>query len=331
MSKKKIIIATTAKRGPRKYNTFLNRFMRVLTALNRDGYIRTRPMAQELEVSERTLQRLLLAMRDDHFILPDEHEKGKWIFNSEAKSFEKLDITDQDAATMGFLCKLSRIFGGQINKSVLQSLDKAFLLEDTDYPFFMITPRVKQPDTELPFYQDLYEAIQGRHKVNLTYQSAASAKTVKAWPFSFIMCDGMWYLGYLLEPEARRRQEIRTVRYTNILKVEPLNEETFERPAWIKEALRTARNIWFNRDRSTRVVMEVSNRIKDYFELSEYFPAQKMTEQGPDTFKVEARICTHNEAVPNILRFLPDIKVIEPKDLKDEVDRRIKEYLGGKK
>ena len=330
MAKKKIIIATTGKRGPRKYNTFLNRFMRVLTALNRDGFIRTRTMALELEVSERTLQRLLLAMRDDHFILPDEHEKGKWVFNSEAKSFEKLDINDQDAATMAFLCKLSKIFGGQINKSVLQSLDKAFLLEDTDSPFYMITPRVKQPDTELPFYQDLYNSIQHRHKINLTYQSGITEKTVKAWPVSFIMCDGMWYLGYLLEPEAKRKQEIRTLRYTHILKVEPLVEEDFEKPAWVKETLKDARNIWFNRDRCIRVVMEISNRIKDYFELSEYFPAQKIIAEGKDTFKVEAKICTHNEAVPNILRFLPDIKVIEPIDLKDEVDRRISEYLGSK-
>jgi predicted DNA-binding transcriptional regulator YafY len=331
MGKKKIIIATTAKRGPRKYNTFLNRFMRVLTALNRNGYIRTRPMAAELEVSERTLQRLLLAMRDDHFILPDEHEKGKWIFNSEAKSFEKLDINDQDAATMAFLCQLSRIFGGQINKSVLQSLEKAFTLEETDSPFFMITPRVKQPDTQLPFYQDLYNAIQFKYKINLTYLSGTAEKTVKVWPFSLIMCDGMWYLGYLLEPEAKRKQEIRTLRYTHILKVEPLVEENFEKPAWIKETLKDARNIWFNRDRCTRVVMEVSNRIKDYFELTEYFPAQKIIAQGPETFKVEAKICVHNEAVPNIMRFLPDIKVLEPKELKDEVNRRIADYLANKK
>lgn len=331
MPKKKVIITTTSKRGPRRYNTFLNRFMRMLVALNRDGFIRTRPMAKELEVSERTLQRMLGALRDDHFVLPDEFEKGKWNFNSKAKSFEKLDVTDQDASTLAFLCKLSRIFGGQINKSVLHSLDKAFLIGDTESPFFMITPRVKQPNTELPFYQDLYSSIHSRYKINLTYQSGSAEKTVKAWPFSLIMCDGMWYLGYLPEPKPKHKLEIRTVRYSHILQVKPLTEETFKKPAWVEETLKNACNIWFNRDRCTRVVMEVSNGIKDYFKLTDYFPAQRIIAEGPKTFQVEAKICVHNEAVPNILRFLPEIEVLEPKDLKSEVDRRISVYLGNKK
>jgi len=227
---------------------------------------------------------------------------------------------------MAFLYKLSKIFGGQLNKSVLQSLDKAFLLDDTDYPFFMITPRVKQPDTELPFYQDLYNSIQSRHKINLTYHSGTAEKTVKAWPFAFIICDGIWYLGYLLEPKGRSKQEIRKVQYTHIIKVEPLIEETFKKPAWVKETLKTARNIWYNRDHPTRVVMEVSNSMKDYFNLSDYFPEQKIIQTSKDSFMIEARICHPNEAVPTILRFLPDIKVLEPQSLKDEVNRRIKEY-----
>ncbi|MBU2572461.1 MAG: WYL domain-containing transcriptional regulator [Elusimicrobia bacterium] len=328
MPKTKIIITTNPKKRVRKFNNFKYRIMRIIAELHNRGFVRAKDLEDKFEVGIRTIERDLNILKEDHFIVQDEFEKGKWLFDTTDQCWDKLEVTDHDAATLAFLYKFSKVFGGQISSSVLKAIDKMFCVDDTEYPFFMITPRVKRPDTELPFYKDLYDSIQNKNKINLTYKSAGAEKTVKAWPFSLIMCDGMWYLGYLLEPQGRLKQELRTLRYSHILRVEPLVEETFEKPAWVKETLKTARNIWFNRDRSIRVVMQVSNRIKDYFELNEYFPAQKIVEEGPDSFKLEAKICVHNEAVPNILRFLPDIKVLEPKDLKDEVNRRIKEYSG---
>jgi len=331
MAKKKILITTNPKRRIRKFNDFKYRIMRIIAELHNKGFVRAKDLEGKLEVNVRTIERDLAILKEDHFIVEDECEKGKWLFDTTDQCWDKVEVTDHDAATLAFLYRFSKVFGGQISKSVLKAIDKMFYLDDAEHPFFMITPRVKRPDTEFPFYKDLYNSIQNKNKISLTYKSSDGEKTIKAWPFSLIMCDGMWYLGYLLEPQGRNKQEMRTLRYSHILKVEPLIEETFEKPVWVKETLKTARNIWFNRDRNIRVVMEVSNRIKDYFELSEYFPAQKIISEGPDSFKVEAKICVHNEAVPNILRFLPDIKVLAPQDLKDEVNRRIADYLVNKK
>ncbi|MCX5784549.1 MAG: WYL domain-containing protein [Elusimicrobia bacterium] len=331
MATKRITITSNPKKRIRKFNDFKYRVMRIIAELHNKKFVRAKDLEAKLNIGVRTIERDLNILKEDHFIVEDEFEKGKWLFDTTDQCWDKVEVTDHDAATLAFLYKFSKVFGGQISKSVLKAIDKMFYLDDAEYPFFMITPRVKRPDTEFPFYKDLYNSIQHKNKINLAYQSDGGEKTVKAWPISLIMCDSMWYLGYLLEPAGRRKQEIRTVRYSHILGVDPLIEENFEKPAWVKETLKTARNIWFNRDRSTRVVMQVSNCIKDYFKLSEYFPAQKIIEEGPLSFKVESKICVHNEAVPNILRFLPYIKVLEPKDLRDEVNRRINDYLGSKK
>jgi len=42
---------------------------------------------------------------------------------------------------------------------------------------------------------------------------------------------------------------------------------------------------------------------------------------------VECRISHPNEALPNILRFLPYIRVVSPPDLKARVLERVKGYL----
>ena len=327
MAAKRITIKTGTKRRIRKINDFKYRFVRILCELRNKGYIRVKEIAPKLEVTKRTLERDINILREDSFVVPDELEKGKWLFNAAQHNLDKIDVSDHDAVTLAFLYKFSRVFGGQMSKSVLKAIDKMFVLEETDPPFFMITPRVKKPDMQWPFYKPLYDSIQSRNKINLTYQATGGVKTIKAWPFSFIMCDGMWYLGYLLEPKGRAKQEMRTVRYSHLLKVEPLHEETFEKPAWVKATLKKARNIWFNRDRTTRVVMEASNRVKDYFELSEYFPAQKIISCGKDSFQVEAKICHPNEIIHNLLRFMPEIKVLEPKSIREELHRRVMAYL----
>ncbi len=330
MAKKKITITTNPKNRIRRFNDFKYRIMRIIAELHNKGFVRAKDLEGKLGVDVRTIERDLTVLKEDHFVVEDATERGKWLFDTTQQSWDKVEVTDHDAATLAFLYKFSKVFGGQISKSVLKAIDKMFYLPEAEYPFFMITPRVKKPDTDLPFYKDLYDSIQNKNKINLTYQSGDGEKTAKVCPFSLILCDGMWYLGYLLEPQKQRRQEMRTLRYSHILRVEPLTEETFEKPAWVKEALKTARNIWFSRDRDLRIVLEVANSIKDYFELNEYFSAQKIIAEGKNSFKIEAKICVLTEAIPNILRFLPNIKVLEPKELRDEVNWRVKAYLGKK-
>lgn len=291
------------------------------------GYVRTRDLQRELDISERGAQRLMAAFKEEGIIQRDEFDQGKWNFADRKHRWDKMAVSDHDASTLAFICKLSKVFGGQIGKTLMDSVAKQFLIEDQDYPYFMITPRVKSPDVQLDFYNDLYDAITSRNKINLTYQSQGAQKTVKAWPISFIMSDGMWYLGYLLEPAKGAEQEIRTVRYNHIIDVKHVDGEYFEKPAWVKKALKEARNIWFNAHRDIKVVLEVENFIKDYFLLSEYFPLQKIVSEGKSTFRVETTIAHPLEAIPNIMRFIPYIRVVSPPSLKKDVLERVQKYL----
>ncbi len=90
---------------------------------------------------------------------------------------------------------------------------------------------------------------------------------------------------------------------------------------------RNARNIWFGTQSPVNVVLEADNTVRDYFEACDYFPQQKIGKKGPSSFSVECRISHPNEALPNILKFLPYIRVVSPPDLKAAVIERVKTYL----
>lgn len=75
------------------------------------------------------------------------------------------------------------------------------------------------------------------------------------------------------------------------------------------------------------MTLEADNTVRDYFEACDYFPQQKIGRKGPSSFSVECRISHPNEALPNILKFLPYIRVVSPPDLKAAVLDRVKTYL----
>jgi len=76
-----------------------------------------------------------------------------------------------------------------------------------------------------------------------------------------------------------------------------------------------------------KVTLEADNIVRDYFEACDYFPQQKIGKKGPKSFAIECRISHPNEALPNILRFLPYIRVVSPPDLKAAALERVKSYL----
>jgi predicted DNA-binding transcriptional regulator YafY len=330
MAKKKVqkpIFGKGNKTRERRYESHKTQIIKVFIMLSQRGYVRVKDIEQALEISERGAQRLIRPLKVQGMIVQDELDRGRWNFNREHYSFVKTHVSDHDAATLAFLYKFSKVFGGQISDSVLKSIDKFFVVEDEEYPYFVITSRVSQPDTELPFYNDLYKSIQQKNKILLTYESSGKDKTVKAWPMAFLMSDGMWYLCYLLEPEDGKDREIRTMRYGHIKGVKALEEEPFTRPDWVKNTLKEARNIWFNSNRCTKVLLEADNCIKDYFKLSEYFPLQKIVSEGPSTFQVECLICHELEVIPNIMRFIPYIRVIGPSKLRNKVREKVQQWL----
>jgi len=318
--KKTIVVGKKGK--DRRFDHYKRRIFYIFSTLATKGRISTAELAEEFHMSKRNALRDLELLRENCILKEDPSRTGTWEFDRDATSFLKMEVSDRDTTTLAFLYKFSKVFGGEVNKTVLGVISKIFDVEEQEYPFFMITQRVKNPTSRIPCYPEIYAAIQGHHKIKLTYKKAAGEATVKASPFSIILCDGLWYLGYL--PDGKSK-ELRTVRSSNILKVEPLEDETFPRPEWARKAMKEAKNIWFSSGSKT-LVLKADNSLKDYFDLSEYFPHQKIISEGPGSFTMEAKFSHPNEVIPTILRFLPGIKVVEPVEIREEVFRRIKDY-----
>ena len=105
-------------------------------------------------------------------------------------------------------------------------------------------------------------------------------------------------------------------------------DEEYDIPENVKLMLDESVNIWFTEKRDTKIVVRIDQEIAYYFKNQKYLPLQKITKEHKNgSLTVEATVCHHMEAIPTILRWMPHIKVISPKKLKEEVKDRVGRYL----
>jgi predicted DNA-binding transcriptional regulator YafY len=90
-------------------------------------------------------------------------------------------------------------------------------------------------------------------------------------------------------------------------------------------------NIWFSGDPGEKIVLEIDKDAAHYFKKKIYFPEQRIVKEKKDgTLVIESR-ANFNEVMRTIIHWIPDIRVISPKELDEKIKGLLKEYLKGSK
>lgn len=191
-----------------------------------------------------------------------------------------------------------------------------------------IAPRVIA--AKIPFNKELQEAIDGRKVIALKYQSRPDApvKEHTLCPVKILIADGFYYVFgfYKKDPAATRRYPKYRLDRVSDIKV---LDETFDMPGDSEDELDGARSIWGIQSSSQRgidIKLSVSGYARDYFRTHDLVEGQQIDEQPDGTLLFTARIGMLEEIIPQVLRWMPHVKVLETRELKEAVAAQIKAY-----
>ena len=169
---------------------------------------------------------------------------------------------------------------------------------------------------DIEIYDILINAIENKQEIRFLYKRYN--KKYKLKPLKVVNFEGYWYLvgidkGYL-------RFHLNEIDEIEFLGEYELNEDI---------DLKNAINIWFIPNNEAFSVEFLANaNVVDYIKRLPLNPTQieiNKYEDGSVLFQVEI---THKEEIKRFIKsFLPDIKIISPKWLKEELEEEIKEYL----
>ena len=305
------------------YAKKIMRLMFILNKLNGTGRVRSSELCEEFNVNIRTIQRDIALLGEAGFpVVPT--EKGVYTF-MEGFSLKKLMLSNEEASLISFFHEIADSLGKNFSES-FHSLANKLLSRDDNSPFYIKMPTTQAHMKNFPFVKELEQAIDECQKISLTYETEKGNEVFKLAPVKLINFEGFWYL--LAMPE--EKQAFWKFRSEKIKGLELLTEN-FDPPRNLKSILDRSVNIWFTGEPGEKIVLEIDKGAAHYFKKKVYFPEQRIMKEKKDGSLILETRANFNEVLRTIIHWIPDIKVVKPKELDTKIRELLKAYLKGSK
>jgi len=167
-----------------------------------------------------------------------------------------------------------------------------------------------------------FELIEKAIRENKIIEFNYKNKKYKIKPLKLANFEGYWYLMGL---DINENDKYKTFHFKSIEKIK-LSDKTFEE---VDLKLENAINVWFEPFKKPfRVEFIADKWVSKFLQRIPLNPTQKIIQKYDDgSMLFEIKVTHFEEIKPIIKRYLPQIRVLSPKELDDEIKEEIKEYL----
>lgn len=282
----------------------------ILIKLNQGEKLDPKQLAEEFDVNLRTVQR---DINERFSYLPLEKTAGKYylhpIFLGKL-TFKDVERFASLAGVAGLFPNLSQEFLREIFDTRIQStlLIKGHSYEDL---------RGKEQ-----CFKGLEQAIIARTLVRFLYQNADASKVYEVEPYKLINNKGVWYLA------AKHAEKVKTF---SVAKIEELliTEQKYEFDKSVNEKLDTEDGVWIS-EKPTEIVLKIDKAIAPYFKRRKLIANQVIEKELADgSLILSAKVGHTNQVAPIVKYWIPNVRVISPDGLRDQIERELRDYLSG--
>ena len=293
-------------------------------------------------ISGRTLENDFDAMKTDGglgFYAPIRYSRkyGGYYYEDSQYSIAKLPISgdDRDALDMAALIlkqydslPILKEFANVVTK--LQTVLDGVVSNSIEARRQMIQFEESPNYKGLDLIQPLLRAVEQQYRIDFNYQGFLSTEKrhedfepllLKEW-------RQMWYvIGRYKNGASTKSYPFALDRITN-LEVKESEGFTFPYDFNARDHYAHAYGIYRMDGKPERVKLRVySKRIRGYMRNNPFHASQKITKESEGFMDIELRVFPTPDLEGDILRFCPEIQVISPKTLRDNIAKRIQDGL----
>lgn len=294
------------------YDKILTRLTIILNRLYEGEELSVSELAEEFNVTNKTIQR---DFNERLYRFPIEKKGRKWKM-MEGYKLEKKRSPDEEIV-LDILENISDGIGSlfaQKTKSVLSKLKN--IQESPVYAKVAI----EDISDKMQEMKQIETAIQNAQAVTFQYRKEER----KIHPYRIVNFEGYWYLLGVDTKDDRAK----TYYLKDIFRIQPL-EETFKKDTGLDSKMRGAINAWFEPDKEPFTIRLLAQQeIAKYFQRRPISPNQKLVQTHADgSIEIAFEITSFNEILPTIKYWMPNLHVIEPPALQQEVQKAAEAYL----
>jgi predicted DNA-binding transcriptional regulator YafY len=205
--------------------------------------------------------------------------------------------------------------------SLSQKLLKRLLKAD-----FNIYKVIGHEYEDINTFRQTFESLETYICRNLTIRyTYKDKKYSNVKPYKLINQNGIWYLAAVTEDNKLKSFHIGALKF-----IAPYMNGQFTLDPEVLNKIDESGSIWFEEKLET-IIINVSSNVSSYFKRRPLFPNQKIIEEKDDgSIIVECRTGNIKDFIPKILYWIPDVKILSPENIKQQIFDKINIYINNK-
>jgi len=178
-----------------------------------------------------------------------------------------------------------------------------------------------------PLFNDIKRAVLYRRCCNLVYEETQRRDFFDVKPYRILYAQNNWYLACMTK-KYKFNGGFKLFRINYIAKFEVLPKE-FKQDLEVLRHIENMQSLFEDyKKEKYRVVLRASKSIARYFKDKSYLKSQRVSKEHKDgSLELDYFINNEMEILPLVRRWLPDLKIVEPKWLDEMLKVQIMRYL----
>ncbi|OHE10063.1 MAG: transcriptional regulator [Sulfurimonas sp. RIFOXYD12_FULL_33_39] len=289
----------------KSHDTLAYRLSIILTKFNGGESFTAKELAEEFNVSERTIQR---DINDRLFFMPIEKNSDRYSMQSYALG----KLSFKDIKSFATLSGVSHLYPELTNEFITDilnvKLNTAYLVKNQSF---------EDIGDKKEWFEILSAAIVKNSPVCFVYAD----KQREVNPYKFVSNNGIWYL--LAEQDGK----LKNFTFSKIKKfIWRDKTKTFTPKKEFLEQIAKNDTNWFS-DELIEVTLQIDAKAKDYFLRKEILPNKKIVEQNDEYLVVSTKVSYDDEVLRLVKYWIPYIRIISPIYLQERLEEVLKEYI----
>ena len=287
-----------------KNETLANRLIDILTRLNSGEKLTINMLAESYDAHPKTIRRDLVRLESCNLHIQRE---GKYFY---------LDSTYLGKLKLKDIQSFARISG---IRHLYPNLDVSFIRELLDSRVYDAKGYFVEDASQFKTLFEVFgEAIRKYQQIGFLYKG--EPRVVE--PYKLVHHHGCWYVA------AVRKNILRAYRLSRIeLSPHPHELLSFKPDSTILTQLEDEESIWFGQEKQ-EIILTVHADVALHFQQRPLLPEQQVIKKLDDGgLLLSSRITHHTQILPLVRYWIPQLKIVNPEGLQDEMEWGLKQYL----
>jgi predicted DNA-binding transcriptional regulator YafY len=295
------------------YDKILTRLTIILSKLYQGEKLKINDLADEFNVSTRTIQR---DFKERLINFPIFYENKYWQMQNDFKIEKNLSL--EDSITLDILENFSSNFGKKFHDKTSNILKK---LKNRQYSPIFTKLNMEDISSEYENMISFEDAITQRYQIQVKYISKNKEEIIEINPLKIVNFEGLWYL-----IATDINQKLKSYYIKNITLLKRLKKK-FEIPQTVEAILNSAISIWFSDDEPFEVIMQIDNYVAKYFINKPICSTQKIISEDDNSITISLLATNDMEIIPIVKSWMPFIKVLSPSRIHESVREEARKFL----